>query len=408
MESKVLNYYISIYSIYRYDVALKASGGDGSYNWNSRQPAIVSVSQNGALKILQKGTADVTVSLVRNVHNRDTAKVHVLVPSKLEIIQYNMEAAVGEFIYLHIALYGELHDGSEVRLVPFNDCQDLSFDVDIPDGNFVETESENIHPVNHACAIVAIVSENVGASKVSVTYGRTLTDNVTVSAYEPLVVMHPAKAETVLAVGSSRNIIFRGGPLPWAGVRHSYRREARVSDNSILEVSEQETVNEGEISVFKVLCKSLGDGYVTFSVYNEPILPSCRGGEAIANVRVVCAKPRFIYLLPEFKDGKNCPVNQDAERIVAHSEESLRLLVIVKDHNGRRFDNVTSLSIDWNMKPSTGAALEIPIGSLEETTSEYNVILPKNHYQQLVPKRYIDSLTLKAKVTGYQKNILQR
>ncbi|XP_058809329.1 nuclear pore membrane glycoprotein 210 isoform X2 [Phymastichus coffea] len=392
----------------RYDVALKASGGDGSYSWSSRQPSVVSVSQNGALKILQKGTADITVSLVRNVHNRDSAKVHVLVPSKLEIIQYHMEAAVGEIIYLHIVLYGELYDGYETRLIPFNDCQDLSFEVDIPGGNFVETDSDSIEPVSIACATVAIVSQEVGVSKVSVTYGRNLTDNVTVSAYEPLVVVHPIKAETLLAVGSSRNIIFKGGPRPWVDSTYGYQREAHVTDNNIIEVSEFEPNYEDEISVFKVLCKSLGEARLTFTVYNEPIFPSCKGGEAVAHVRVICAKPRYIYLQPEFKDGENCPVSHDTERIVAHSEEALRLLVIVKDEDGRRFDNITSLSIDWNIKPSTSAAVEILIGSLEETFTHYEIPLPKNHYQQVTPKKYTDSLTLKAKVSGYLKNVLLR
>ncbi|KAJ8670864.1 hypothetical protein QAD02_002123 [Eretmocerus hayati] len=59
----------------RYDVTLKASGGDGSYSWSSSQPQIASVSQIGALKVLQKGTTDVIVYLVRNVNNRDVAKV---------------------------------------------------------------------------------------------------------------------------------------------------------------------------------------------------------------------------------------------------------------------------------------------------------------------------------------------
>lgn len=393
--------------ILRYDVALKASGGDGSYTWSSRQPSVVSVSQNGALKIIQKGTADVTVSLVRNINNRDTAKVHVLVPTKLEIIQYNMEAAVGEVIHLHIALFGELYDGYDVKLIPFNDCQDLSFEVDIPQGDFIQTESD-IEPVSIACATVSLVSQNVGVSKVSVSYGRNLTDNVTVSAYEPLVVLNPLKAETVLAVGSSRNIIFKGGPQAWSGVMHGYQREATVSNSDILEVEESETSYVDEISVFKVLCKELGVGYVTFSVYNLPILPSCKGGEAVTKVKVICAKPRYIFLQPEFKDGKACPVNQDAERIVAHSEESMRLLIVVKDENGRRFDNVTSLSIDWALKPVASATTEILVGCLEDTATEYQVILPKNHYQQIIPKKYIDSLNLKAKITGYQKNILSR
>ncbi|KAJ8670863.1 hypothetical protein QAD02_002122 [Eretmocerus hayati] len=258
-----------------------------------------------------------------------------------------MEAAVGAIIHLHVALFGELQEGTETKMIPFNDCQDLPFKIDIPHGNFEETDIENVEPVSIACATLAKCT----------------------------------------------------------GTRE---REARVSDSNIIEVEEQGSTFNEEISVFKVLCRALGESYVTFSVYNIPVLPSCKGGEAVARVKVTCGKPRYIYLQPEFRDGKNCPVSHDTDRVVAHSEETLKLLVIVKDENGRRFDNITSLSIEWNLKPSSAAALEVQLGSLEDTASEYQVILPKNHYQQMLPKKLIDSLNLKAKVAGYQKNVLQK
>ena len=48
------------------------------------------------------------------------------------------------------------------------------------------------------------------------------------------------------------------------------------------------------------------------------------------------------------------------------------------------------------------------MGSLEETFLEYDVTLPKNHYQNIFPKKYIETLNLKAKVIGYQKNVLSK
>lgn len=359
------------------------------------------------MKILQKGTADIIVSLVRNVNNRDTAKVHVLIPKKLEIVHYHMEAAVGEVINLHIALFGELQDGPEIKLIPFNDCQDLTFEIDIPDGNFVKTESTDEPPIGIACARVAIVSKSTGISKVSVTYGRNLTDNITVSAYAPMLVVNPS-GDTVLSVGSSRNIIFKGGPLAWSSLAQGYHKAARVSDDNVLEIIEEESSYEEDISVYKVLCRALGEGILKYTAYNKPISPFCKAREATANVKVICAKPRYVFLQPEFKDGQNCPISQDTERIVAHSEEPLRLLVVVKDEYERRFDNISSLNIDWDVKPQLSAAIQISSGSLEETYFEYDVELPKNHYQQLVPNKYVDSFTLKAKVSSYKKTVLSQ
>lgn len=395
----------------RSDVALKASGGDGSFVWNSRQPSVATVSQSGVIKALQKGSADVTVSMARNPYNRDISRIYILAPTKLEIIQYNMEAAIGEPIFLHIALYGELMDGSEVRDIPFNDCKDMPFEIYIPDGNFVQNESEVAQPVGIACTALAVVSLSTGSCTITVTYnanGHYLMDNITVSAYDPLIVVHPPSGETVLAVGSSRRVIFKGGPHPWSGKLQGYRREMSVSEEENVEVTEEQQGIDSDISIFQVVCKQLGTSILTFTVSNIPLLPTCKKTDAIAKIRVICAKPRYIFLQPEFKDSENCPIKQNADKIMTHSNEVLQLLVLVKDEDGKKFDNITSLNIEWSLKPQSGGEIEVPVGTIEEPFEDFYVSLPGNHYQRIVPKSFSDSLVLKAKVTGYQKSVLSQ
>lgn len=44
-----------------------------------------------------------------------------------------------------------------------------------------------------------------------------LEDSVMVAAFRPLTVLQPPSGETVLALGTSRQIVFVGGPRPWPG-----------------------------------------------------------------------------------------------------------------------------------------------------------------------------------------------
>ena len=68
--------------------------------------------------------------------------------------------------------------------------------------------------------------------KVTVTYddpasGRQLKDSLQIASYRALEMVHPRpdpaskslgkKAPVLLAVGSTARVVFRGGPLPWAG-----------------------------------------------------------------------------------------------------------------------------------------------------------------------------------------------
>lgn len=357
--------------------------------------------------------------MARNPYNKDTAKIYVLPPSKLKIIEYNMEAAVGEQIYLHVALYGKLVNGSDVKEIPFSDCKDVHFDVHIPEGNFVQDFNKDVQPVGAACAVIVVTNYCcVGKSDITVAYNvnqnnvyRYLVDNVTVSAYEPLVAIHPESKETLLALGSSRNVVFKGGPLPWTNRSRDYSREILVSNEEVAEVAEHEdpsNIGLFDRTVFKVTCKALGKSTLTYTVSNVPLFPNCKHTRASETIEVTCGKPRYMYLQPEFKDNKSCPIGQNADKIIAHSGKHLKIAVVVKDEDGRRFDNVTSLSIEWHLEPSDGGFVEAPSRTIEETHTDMNVILPKSHYQNVVFKRYHGTLTVSATVTGYQKYILNR
>ncbi|XP_044576324.1 nuclear pore membrane glycoprotein 210 [Cotesia glomerata] len=394
----------------RLDVPLKASGGDGTYVWNSRQPSIATVSQNGVVRILNQGTTDVIVSMARNQFNNDRAKVYVMLPTRLEIIQYSIDAATGEPIHLYVALYGKLNNTPEAKEMPFTDCRDTLFEIYISDNNFVRNStSESVQPIGISCTTLTVIGTDIGSSSITVAYranGQYLMDNVTVSAYEPLTSIHPSSAETLLAVGSSRNIIFKGGPHPWTGKQNSFAREIALSDEEIIQVDElDETVG---VSIFKVTCRALGQATLTYKVFNKPFFPNCYSTGATAIVQIICSKPRYIYLQPEFKDSKNCPIGNNAERIMAHANQPLRLVVVVKDEDGKRFDNITSLNIEWTLKPSGIGSFQVSTGILEQTFVDYNVILPMTHYQTVIPKKHMGTLTISAKITDYQKFILAK
>ena len=263
------------------------------------------------MRILAAGVTEINVAMTRNQYNKDTARVYVLPPSKVKIIEYSMEAAVGEQIFLHIALYGRLINGTDSKEIPFNDCRDIHFEIYIPDGNFVQNNSSAIEPaIGIACAVIAITSVDIGTSEVTVAYnanGQYLTDNVTVSAYEPLIAIHPSSKESLLTVGSSRKIVFRGGPHPWSNKPQSYSRKIQVSEKKIVDVIEYSDSSAGlyDISIFEVMCRSLGEVDVTYTISNIPLLPNCKSTYAFETVKVICGKPRHIYLQPEFKDSKN-------------------------------------------------------------------------------------------------------
>ncbi|XP_066600784.1 nuclear pore membrane glycoprotein 210 [Prorops nasuta] len=397
----------------RYDIALKANGGESPYIWTSKHPSIIKVLPHGEIRILQAGIAEVVVAMAKNQFNKDTAKIYILPPTRLKIIEYTREAATGELIFMHIGLYGMLFDGSNSKEIPFNDCRNIYFEVYIPDGNFIQVDAGNTDPVGTACAVLAITSQTVGTSEVIIAYNfndKPLTDNVTVSAYEPLVSLHPESAETVLAVGTSRKIVFKGGPQAWFSNPQSYSQKIHISNEEIVGVVKHDYLSAKllDTSVFEVICTTLGETILTYSVSNIPVLPNCKSTYAIAKVKIICGKPRYINLQPLFKDSKNCPISKSANKIMARSDKNLKVLVAVKDDIGRQFDNITSLNIEWNLMPASIGFVEIPIGSIEEPLIYNEILLPNIQFQNVNFKKRAGTAILTATVTGYQKNILEK
>ena len=350
----------------------------------------------------------------RNPFNKDRAKVHVLPPTRLEIIQYNMDAAIGDPIDLHVALYGKLGEGQNAKEIPFSDCRDVRFQVYIPDGKFVHNSTtDNPQPIGIACTTIRVIGLEIGKSEITIAYSsniassatdKYLIDNITVSAYERLIAVHPSSGETVLAVGTSRNIIFKGGPHPWSGKPQGYSRRITISDEEIIKVTEHKNSDTSpDKSVYEIICKSLGDVLLTYTISNTPLLPNCRSSDATATIRVICGKPRYIKLELEFKDSENCPISRNTERFMARSDEPLRLRVTVSDEDGRRFDNITSLNIEWNIKPNDPhPSIQLTNGLEEQTFTDFNVVLPQSHYLTIAPKKNVASLVINARVTGYQ------
>jgi nuclear pore complex protein Nup210 len=68
-----------------------------------------------------------------------------------------------------------------------------------------------------------------------------LEDTAMVAAFRPLTVLHPASGETVLALGTSRQLVFVGGPRPWPGRGSEHGKaisqgDGASSKNELLEV----------------------------------------------------------------------------------------------------------------------------------------------------------------------------
>lgn len=345
-------------------------------------------------------------------------RFHILPPSHLEIIEFVMNAEVGQVLYLHVALYAEKPGSDNVgpTHIPFTQCQDLPFKVQTTDFNFIQNKSAKIPPVGIACANVAIVGHDVGTSKIIITYKNeeiSLEDSVTVSTFRTLRLVYPTQDEIVLAVGTTLVLLFVGGPRPSPNWPNEFKRTSQSAFPDVVTVEDITNPNvlpgnQDDRIALRVLCQKLGESYITLSVINTSPVPNCKNQETLATVKVICGKPRMISLQPEIKvaDAQLCPMDLNAERVVVQSYNDIDLDVTVFDDNGRRFFNISSLSFKWDLQSPELGVIKQKDGVFSRYTMIDDFVIGNKSYQIIKPRAQTGMMNITARVVGYNQRKL--
>lgn len=384
---------------------LKASGGDGSYSWASNNVAVGTVSQSGLVRCKGLGESSIVVSMQRNPLVKATALVEVLPPRHIEILKNILEAPVLKPIVLHIVLYADKEDENGIlKRVHFTDCREIQFNVEITNENFFQNTTDCTKPIGKACATVALYGKEVGTSVVKVSYKAQnilLEASTEVAAYSPVEVVHPEKKVTVLALGTSRHIVWKGGPRIWLGRPAEHIRSVTADSEAVL-VEEVTSNSPSELYVYSVLCREIGEFNVALSVKNTAPNAKSKHSESISSVKVICAKPRFITFSPDPPVNSSCPYSSDPSHTVALSNKPIRVLVTITDSLGRVFHNATSFHIDWVMSTKSLGYAQFDSTVVLDEKKEYNYLIPLHHYQIIHPKNKTGTLVIEATVVDYR------
>ena len=118
-------------------------------------------------------------------------------------------------------------------------------------------------------------------------------------------------------------------------------------------------------------CLSVGSTSVTLEVGNRESASLPNPVVAVSTVEVECGVPDRLELHPELPTPvgttQNCPLAARTGRVPVLSYEDLSIRVKVFDAQGRKFDNVSSAALSWNLDDGsngdgTGARLAMDKG----------------------------------------------
>uniref|UniRef100_A0A8C0VTF7 Nucleoporin 210 n=1 Tax=Cyanistes caeruleus TaxID=156563 RepID=A0A8C0VTF7_CYACU len=288
----------------------QAHGGSGNFSWSSSNQAVATVTAKGVMTTgSDAGVSIIQAFDVRNPLHYGEVKVRNL-----------FFTHVGQVLELPLRISGQT-SVNRGKLVPLRDCSHMELVVEL---------------------------ENPGV-------------------FSPLEGAIDPPSVALVTLGSSKDMLFEGGPRPWVQEPSKFFRNVAAEDAESIALSLLEPLaprNNNQHWV-RVLCRSLGEQVITLTVGNSPTVTNPFPVVESAVVKFVCAVPSQLTLIPVYGSSQldlSCPLLQQKKQVVPVSNYHNPILDLAAyDQKGRKFDNFSSLSIVWESTNKALAHIELEL-----------------------------------------------
>ena len=466
-----------------YTLLYKVKGGDETFAYNISNSDLASSSQetepsdprldikmrDGNYKSIVKthggpGTFEVVAYMPNNPDdNQDNATVHLSPVSRIDFNpkQQTVEFQTSSDIKLGLKMTTTVN-GNETAM--FHNCHAVPYDILLSDednfkgiqdinrtrvlygeGRRTMNHRRSVYEKDQECTTITIkqLTQKPGLlAEVGIKYeeplsGQVLRARKVISTFDQLRVLHPKpkgshQSKVVLPVGSSSDIVMKGGPLPWKrlfGKNVTHFKNVTVNDVEYNpdrprafkivrnEVASGDDIEENlvdddkainDLHVYTVTCMDEGSGKFGLIVGNHDdpndyMTPTTNHIE----VQIICTLPSKLSIRFESDN-----IVQDSKGYVfADNSKETKVSITVKDKNGNTFDNVQSLKFERKFsadnlmdKSKSSSSTIIPHHQFNEFSS---IQLPGKPFYTLVPTGREGSLDVNIKLAGYDEKELK-
>uniref|UniRef100_A0AC34EZZ4 Uncharacterized protein n=1 Tax=Panagrolaimus sp. ES5 TaxID=591445 RepID=A0AC34EZZ4_9BILA len=332
-----------------YTYQLRATGGTGSYSWQSNNPRVGIVDENrGKITTGEIGETIIRVEDVYNSQHFALVHVYVLEPAELHFGESHVEAELEKELTLNVLLHGL--DPKTQKLMPFTDCRHIPFNVGVDDVTIfrhLRDVPSEIPKYGRGCATVTLKALSIGDTKAKIQFNRFI-DAIDISAFPPLVLS--TKYQLLLATGSEILVDLQGGPRPWMKDSSKYFTKADPQNKKYVKVF-------GDIKSYKLHCsKQVGDVDIIVSVGNFKSKTNPLPVISKATITVCCAVPERIALNTRHPAAKpGLPACPSFVHSVFYGYPSLILLTAYGrcanelDAEEQMFDSLTSVKAKYDV-----------------------------------------------------------
>ncbi|XP_077500437.1 LOW QUALITY PROTEIN: nucleoporin 210 [Amblyomma americanum] len=391
-----------------YTLRALAHGGSGApVRWQLHDGAplwamVEGLAQGPVATVVTRGGPGQVRLMVRDGHFAPAGMNVTLVPvAELEAFGspvLEAELPAGELL-VAVAMYGR--DPVDMQLRPFDDCSKVSLTAELVDKGLIKVLSDvGGPPVGRGCTSLRLQCLAAGHTRLQLSHG-TLRTTLLLGCYKPLRAVHPAKSVAV-PYGAFKDVAFEGGPRAWPMLPAGHRVKLSPSAAdlvSIMRIMDPFRRNR-DLHVFRVLCKGMGEMAMELYVGNNVSASLPSPASSKASIRFACSVPASVEI--RLSSSATCPENK-----VPSSGGPLELELAVRDANGRRLANLTSLDVLWDLSDYTLAQLvnHRDVTTHVDGSTGYQRVT--RDFQVLQPQGKTGTLTVTATVRGFSPQVLR-
>ncbi|XP_022250684.1 nuclear pore membrane glycoprotein 210-like isoform X2 [Limulus polyphemus] len=406
-----------------YSIYPMATGGTGFYKWISSNTTIASVTSKADDKnkaiVTTYGWREVNITAV-DIHNSffsNYMMVSIQPVADLEIVPSVVEAEIADSVIVPLRFYGYEDPVDKTKKKTFDECLDVPIDVDIVEKTvFLFIEDSKFPPMGGGCRSLEFVCKESGHSRIFVKYDVApihLKTTAVIGCFKPLKPVHPVRV-AVLPIGSSKEIVFEGGPRPWPMYPKGHYSNL-VAENKtlvrILPMLDPYRHNK-DLHIFRVVCLDLSETPLELNVGNEKSATIPSPARSQSTIKIVCGEPYSLHLKVKLQEVKGqkapCPISETAIRVPVHNYKQLEVEVWVKDKLGRKFANVSSFNLLWELSDYTLAKLKDYRDVVIESDGSKGYRKVHRNYQVIYPEGKAGLLKVTVKLTGYRADVIKK
>uniref|UniRef100_A0A8C3G7G1 Nucleoporin 210 n=1 Tax=Cyclopterus lumpus TaxID=8103 RepID=A0A8C3G7G1_CYCLU len=345
-----------------YQYTIQATGGSGNFSWSSSNTAVATVTVKGVMTTAHDvGVGVVYAHDLRNSLHFGQMKVYVVEPVAMDFAPCPVEARVGLVLDLPLRIFGLLEEVENERVM-LSDCSHFDLQVEEENHGVFQLLDGRLAPGQEHCSGVRAKALAPGYTilTVSYTHGNVhLSVKITIAAYLPLRAIDPVSV-AVVTLGSSKDMLFEGGPRPWVLEPSKFFCNLSAEDEASvsLALTGPSSHNYNQHWV-RATCRALGEQVM---LGNKASVTNPYPAVELAVVKFVCARPSRLTLVPVYSNPQldlSCPLLQQNKQVVPVSNYRNPILDLAAfDQQGRKFDNFSSLSVLWESTVVSLASIE--------------------------------------------------